>query len=248
MRVPAIERPTRWRIEPEVKLTARTDQVPELHQLGEQPQTTTTELPPLPVALGALQVPTIFAAFSEIDYNVSKDGGRLVVVPTDVPVENLDGVIATINSVQSTLAKLKGLVGLAELVTGLNTGLATLLRAIQVPAGSPHTLYFKRADETRDLGKGFAADWRHRRFQDDHGAEDDIDSLLLVSVDQRLHLFRDQDFKKTSVEIIPSPSQFWIGIRDFHKVKDFTPSGAGVSSSVTDFSDEAHSFRLGPPS
>lgn len=239
-------RPARWRLKPEVHLTAQTDEVPELAALGEERQTATTDLDALSVAVGALEVPSVLAAFSEVGYNLSKDGGRLVVVPTDVPVPNLDGLIATLNSVQKTIAKLKGLVGLAGLFTGLGNGLSTLLKAIEVPAGSPHKLYFKSVNETRDLGKGFAPEWRHRRFQDDHGAEDDIDSLLLVSLDQRLELYEDQDFKDKKVDVAPSTSQFWIGIPDFHNIRKFTPSDGKVRASVTNFSDEAHSFRLRP--
>jgi hypothetical protein len=202
----------------------------------------TQQVGPVDVPVPAIGVPTVLVVFSEVRYNTSKDGGRMVIVPTDVPVQQLQALIGTLNSVQSALANLTGLVR----IVGLLTGLSSIINALgPVPAGSKHKLIFTSLDETGDLG-AVASDWRHRPFWDDHGAEDDIDSLLMVSLDQRLELFEDQDFEDTEVDIEPSSSQFWIGIPDFHNVKSFTPADASVTTTATNFSDEAHSLRFLP--
>ena len=65
-------------------------------------------------------------------------------------------------------------------------GLGSVLNALRPsPVGSKHKFVFTSLDEHGDLGE-LVPDWRHRSFFDDHGAEDDIGSLLMLSVDQRL--------------------------------------------------------------
>lgn len=252
---PPAKQAAEWLIEPDVTLTARPDKVPELDQLGERPQDFTPEdLKSLPVTAGPLEVPTIVVAFSETEYNTRSNKARLIIVPENVRVDQVEGrlggaqdaqaLIGALNDVRGVLDRLKGLGRLAELATGLSFGLDKIVQAINAhPVGSKHKLVFKRLNEAKDLGK-VEHDWRHRRFQDDHGAEDDIDSLLMVSVDQRLELFEDQNFRDTKVEIEPSRSQLWIGIPDFRDIKKADPSDARVTSGVTNFSDEAHSLRF----
>lgn len=252
---PPAKQAAEWLIEPDVTLTARPDKVSELDQLGERPQDFTPEdLESLPVTAGPLEVPTIVVAFSETEYNERSNKARLVIVPENVRVDQVEGrlrsakdvkVLDALKDVRDVLDRLKGLGRLAELATGLKIGLDTIIETINAhPVGSKHKLVFKRLNEAKDLGK-VEHDWRHRGpFVDDHGAEDDIDSLLMVSVDQRLELFEDQNFKDTKVEIEPSRSQLWIGILDFHDVKKAEPSDARVTSGVSNFSDEAHSLRF----
>lgn len=243
-----------WLVEPDVTLTARPDTVPELDQLGERPQDfTRDDLKGLPVTSGPLEVPTIVVAFSETEYNISSNKARLVIVPENVRVDQVEGrlrraedvkFIDALDDVRGVLDRLEGLGRLAELATGLKIGLKEIIGTINRHSfGGKHKLVFKRLNEAKDLGK-VEHDWRHRRGKDDHGAEDDIDSLLMVSVDQRLELFRDQNFRATKVEIEPSRSQLWIGIRDFRDVKKAEPSDARVTTDVTNFSDEAHSLRF----
>lgn len=197
---------------------------------------------PIDVPVPAIAVPTVLVVFSEVRYNTSKVRAKMVIVPTDVPVQQLQALIDTLNSVQSALANLTGLVR----IVGLLTGLSSIVNALgPLPAGSKHKFIFTSLDETGDLGD-VSSDWRHRTGWDDHGAEDDIDSLLMVSLDQRLELFEDQDFEDTEVDIEPSPSQFWIGIPDFHDIRACTPADATVTTSATNFSDEAHSLRFLP--
>ena len=196
---------------------------------------------PIDVPVPGIAVPTVFVAFSERSFNTGKDGARLVVVPTDVPVGSLNFLIETLNRIQSTLGSLTGFVR----IVGLLAGLGSVLNALRPsPVGSKHKFVFTSLDEHGDLGE-LVPDWRHRSFFDDHGAEDDIGSLLMLSVDQRLELFEDQDFEDTRVDVRPSPTQFWIGIPDFHDVAAVTPPDAsGTSTGDEDFDDEAHSFRF----
>jgi len=100
-------------------------------------------------------------------------------------------------------------------------------------------------DEEDDLGD-VAPDWRHRSWWDDHGAEDDIGSLLMLSLDRWVQLFEDQDFEDTQVDIRPSPTQFWIGIPDFRQMGTWIPGDAAVASGEANFNDEAHSVRFQP--
>lgn len=203
------------------------------------------QLGPIEVPVPGVAVPTVFVAFSERAFNTGKDGARLVVVPTDVPVQSLGVLIDTLNSVQSALGSLTGFVR----IVGFLAGLGNVLNALRPsPAGSKHKFIFTSLDEHPDLGE-LVPDWRHRSFWDDHGAEDDIGSLLMLSVDQRLELFEDQNFSTgdTRVDVTPSPTQFWIGISDFHDVTAVTPPDAeGSSTDDPDFDDKAHSFRFQP--
>jgi hypothetical protein len=198
---------------------------------------------PVEVPVAGIAVPTVTVFFSETLFNTGKDGARLVIVPTDVPVQSLQALIGTLNSVQSTLGSLTGFVR----IVGFLAGLGSVLNALRPsPAGSKHKFIFSSLDEHRDLGQ-LVPDWRHRSWRDDHGAEDDIGSMLMLSVDQRLELFEDQDFEDTRVDVTPSATQFWIGISDFHDVTAVTPPDAvATSTGDTDFNDEAHSFRFQP--
>jgi hypothetical protein len=198
---------------------------------------------PIPVPVLGVGIPTVFVAFSERLFNTAKDGARLVIVPTDVPTQSLDLLISTLNEVQGKLGSLTGFVR----IVGLLAGLGSVMNALRPsPVGSKHKFIFTSLDQHGDLGK-LVPDWRHRPIFDDHGAEDDFGSLLMLSVDQRLELFEDQDFEDTRVDVRPSPAQFWIGISDFDDVTAVTPPDAsGTSSGDTDFDDEAHSFRFQP--
>ena len=250
---PPTDRPVRWFVKPAVTLTARPDKVPQLSQLGEEPQSTEADVPALPVDVTALAVPSVVAAFSETKYNTTSNKARLVIVPVNVPVvqeegrvDNVEGLVKTLMEVQGVLRKLTGLARLAAFATGLDTGLGLIVETLRAhDVGSNHKLVFKRLNETRDLGQ-VESDWRDRGWQDDHGAEDDIDSLLMVSIDQVLELYRSQDFRDTQVIVEPSPSQFWIGIPEFSNIKGATPGDARVTTSVSSFGDQAHSLRFRP--
>lgn len=197
---------------------------------------------PVDVAVPAIAVPTVLVVFSEMQYNTGKDGGRLVIVPSDVPVQSIQSLVDTLQALNSALAPLTGFVRIVGLLTGLNS----LLNALRpVPAGSKHKLLFASLDETRDLGK-VAPDWRHRPVIDDHGAEDDIASLLMVSVDQRVELFEHQKFKGPKIDARPSETQLWLGVPDFHDMTGFVPPDASVASDRTNFNDRAHSLRFAP--
>ena len=250
---PPTGQPAKWLVKPVVTLTARPDKVPQLSQLGEVPQSTTPDLPPLPVTVTALAVPTVVAAFSETRYNTTSNKARLVIVPTNVPVEqaegrvrDVEGLIKTLSEIQGVLGKLTGLARLAAFATGLDAGLGLIVQTLRAhDVGSNHKLVFKRLTETRDLGQ-VESDWRDRSGWDDHGAEDDIDSLLMVSIDQVLELYESQDYRGTQVIVEPSPSQFWIGIPEFRNIKQATPEDARVTTSASSFGDQAHSLRFRP--
>lgn len=197
-------------------------------------------LGPVPVPVPGLPIPTVLVVFSEVQYNTVKDGGRLVIVPTDSPLQGLQAVTDALQAAARALAPLTGLARIVGLVTGLNT----VINSLPPVPGSKHKLLFASLDETPDLGD-LAPDWRHRSFFDDHGAEDDIDSLLLVSADRRVELFEDQDFEDSKVDVRPG-GQLWVGIPDFHVMAGFTPPGASVQSDDSSFHDKAHSLRFLP--
>lgn len=261
MTEPPTRRPTKWLVEAAVKLTAK----PPVG-LGEPAPDTERDLVVAPeIEVTALEVPTVLVVFSEVEYGL--DGGRLVIVPTNGAVQFNEGIVDdftelvnTLNEVHNVIKSLKKLGRFAAWSTGLPTGWKDLVDVLSGPVTGGHKSIFASRDQCADLGDKDEMpegtnEWRNRPVSlthpsgDDHGAEDDIDSLLMVSVDQRLELFEDANFKDTKVEVDPSPSQFWIGIKDFHDVKKVEPANARVKphpSDVTDFSDQTHSLRFRP--
>lgn len=197
------------------------------------------ELGPVPVPVPVVPVPTVLGVFSEVGYSLSKDGAKMFIVPADVPVST-EAAIDVLRDVQQVLAKVQSV----GRVAGFLTGLGLLVNAVRPPIDTRHKLLFKQFDQTRDLG-ATAPDWRHRSWYDDHGAEDDIDSMILVSIDQKLEIFEDQDFEDTQVTATPSGTVFFVAVPDFHKMGDFQPADAVVDA-PSNFSDEAHSLRFVP--
>lgn len=253
MTEPPTKLPTEWLIEATVTLTAAESSL----------ETTRDDLEVAPeVAVTALEVPTVLVVFSEVKYGL--DGGRLVIVPTNGAVQldegivdDLEQLVNTLNDVQSVVSSLRKLKRFAEWSTGLPTGWKALVDALSGRVTGNHKSIFASRDQCADLGDKDEMpegtnEWRDRGPSfgnptgDDHGAEDDIDSLLMVSADQRLELFETAGFKDSKVEVDPSPSQFWIGIKDFHNVKNCEPAKDLVKAGVTDFSDQAHSLRFRP--
>lgn len=197
------------------------------------------DLGPIPIPVPAVPIPTVLGVFSEVGYSLSKDGAKMFIVPTDVPVD-AGAAIDALRDVQQILARVQTI----DRVAGFLTGLGLLVNAVKPPIDTRHRLLFKQLTQARDLGD-VAPDWRHRGWWDDHGAEDDIDSMILISVDQQLELFEDHDFEDTKVTARPSGTLFFVAVPDFHKMDEFEPADATVAG-ASDFSDQAHSLRFVP--
>lgn len=208
-----------------------------LWALGEGPVEVT--IGPLVVPVPVLPVPTVLGVFSEVDYSLSKDGAKMFIVPADVPVDP-ELAIDQLRTVQSVLAKVQGLGRVAAFLAGVGS----VLNTVRPPIDQRHKFLFKQFEQTKDLGDT-ASDWRHR-FGDDHGAEDDIDSAVLISIDQKVEMFEDQDFKDTKVVLEPSSQTFHVLVPDFHDMSSFSPADSNIEAGKNDFSDEAHSLRFVP--
>jgi hypothetical protein len=209
-----------------------------LSALGEGPVEVTVG--PLIVPVPVVPVPTVLGVFSEVDYSLSKDGAKMFIVPADVPVDT-QVAIDQLRTVQSVLAKVQGLGRVAAFLAGIGS----VLNTVKPPIDQRHKLLFKQFDQTKDLGKT-ASDWRHRPWFDDHGAEDDIDSAVLISIDQKVEMFEDQNFKDTKVVLEPSSQTFHVLVPDFHDMSSFSPADANIDAGKNNFSDEAHSLRFMP--
>jgi hypothetical protein len=78
------------------------------------------EVPPVPVLLLPLLIPTVVAMFSEPNFGVLNPTLTLVVVPLHSPLGSLRHVVDTLNKVQDVVDALSGLAQFAGWILGLN--------------------------------------------------------------------------------------------------------------------------------
>lgn len=85
-----------------------------------------------------------------------------------------------------------------------------------------YKVVFTALDQADDLGKA-EHDWRGRGWRDPHSAENDIGSLLMLSVDKLLELFESENYPDKKVTLAPSPTQYRIGVPRFGVIKECQP-------------------------
>jgi len=82
--------------------------------------TLSLEVPPIPILLLPLLIPTVVAIFSEPNFGVLSPTKTLVVVPSHSPLGSLRHLVDTLNKVQDAVDALSGLAQFAGWILGLN--------------------------------------------------------------------------------------------------------------------------------
>lgn len=131
------------------------------------------DLPPLPLLIPALAIPTVLAMFLHSNFQPrdgDDDGAVLVLVPEDSPFRSLAALQPTLDTLDSAVSRLTGFARFASFLLGLRDLTAAL-------GAQPH-VQFRAQDGIGNLNditliqRGF--------FSNDTEAEDELSSLIFL--------------------------------------------------------------------
>lgn len=206
------------------------------------------DLPPVPVFVPALGLPTVLALFLHVDFQARSgddDGAVLVVVPANSPFGSIHQLQPALNQLQSAVSTISSFASFAAFLAGLSELTGAL------PA-QPH-VQFRSTNRINNLNditliqRGF--------FENDTEAEDELSSIIFIGpAAKRAQLFnaRDTNAGAGAFTLTVGPNFVTI-VRNLHSASPAsepggmltvdTPPPGGIFGPST-FGDELSSLRF----
>lgn len=189
------------------------------------------DLPPVPVIVPAIPIPTLALLSNKKSFGVSTiatddDNARAIFVPDRSPIGDLSSLNATINGLVGILNNLTSLPAPPTWSPGLLGMIGTLMNLVNsyLPIGDRYPMVFVRQDAVGDTSsiKYSSSFWGTDDF------DDEDESVLLIGVPgSHLKLGTDDNFGGNILDVLTGTEMFVV-VNDFDNPMSFQPTPPAI--------------------